>query len=447
MTRAGTPTASRNWTGRLAAIGLALTAVMTLTLTSTSAAPTGVKTSPVAPLPKNFLWGVASAGFQVEGNTPDSNWRRYIAKSGNDPIKNADDFFHRYRSDIALAKSLGVKVYRISIEWARLEPKPGVYNPAAWTFYDNVVKAIKAAGMRPMLTIDHWVYPGWEASRGGWARSGMVNDWLANAKRVVNRYKRYNPLWVTINEANMYGLQEVSKGGMNPTDLPTMMGRLVTVHNAIYRYIHHVQPHAMVTSNVAYIPSLEPVLDALFLSKAKLDFVGIDYYYPVSVSDPVTAFYAFINQSYKSGLAPEGIYYALRHYADLYPKKPLYIVENGMPTENGKKRPDGWTRAADLQDTIYWVQRARAAGMNVIGYNYWSLTDNYEWGSYTPRFGLYTVNALTDPRLRRIPTDAVPAYRGDIARGGVPKGYQLSRGMQTCSLVDGPASCLNPVTP
>ncbi len=82
--------------------------------------------------------------------------------------------------------------------------------------------------------------------------------------------------------------------------------------------------------------------------------------------------------------------------------------------------------------------------MNLIGYNYWSLTDNYEWGSYRARFGLYTVDAFTDPALTRRPTDAVPAYQGLVTAGGVPRGYRLKRGPGLCSLVDGLNSCLNP---
>src|SRR5690348_2528407 len=198
-------TSMRTWARGVAVLG-ATAAILASALPAATADLSlplipAATTRPAPPLPTNFLWGVASAGFQVEGHTPDSNWSRYVAKkSSDDPVGNADDFYDRYASDIALAKAMGVKVYRISIEWARLEPQPGVYDPAAWAFYDNVVAAIHAAGMRPMLTIDHWVYPGWEASLGGWARPGMVDDWLANAKLVVDRYKSYDPLWVTINE-------------------------------------------------------------------------------------------------------------------------------------------------------------------------------------------------------------------------------------------------------
>ncbi|MCW2783529.1 MAG: putative glycosyl hydrolase [Marmoricola sp.] len=401
-----------------------------------------------SPLGPNFLWGVATAGFQSEGTSPDSNWTRYVAasKGKDDPVGTSADFLHRYASDIQLAANLGVKVYRLSIEWARLEPQPGVQDPSAWAYYDHVIQAIKAAGMRPMITIDHWVYPGWEAAKGGWSRAGMLDDWLANAKRVVDRYASYDPMWVTINEPTAYMLMEVQNGGLNPLLIPYFMSQLVKAHKAMYAYIHAHQPGAMVTSNVSYIPTAEPALDTLFLDQVakQLDFLGIDYYYPVSVGD-ASAINAFTGTQWKAKLAPEGIYYALRHYADQFPHLPLYIVENGMPTDNGLPRADGYDRADQLRDTVYWLERAKEAGMNVIGYNYWSLTDNYEWGSYEPRFGLYTVNALTDPTLTRHPTDAVAAYQAITAANGVPSSYRPTKAPEFCSLVDFLSSCLDPV--
>ncbi|MFI5776220.1 family 1 glycosylhydrolase [Nocardia sp. NPDC051570] len=145
-------------------------------------------------------------------------------------------------------------------------------------------------------------------------------------------------------------------------------------------------------------------------------------------------------------LQPEGIYYALQYYSRRFPGKPLYVVENGMPTRDGAARADGYTRADHLRDHVYWIQRAVADGIPVLGYNYWSITDNYEWGSYTPRFGLYTVDARTDPALIRRPTDAVAAYTGLTGARGVPADYRPTRAPAACSLVDAPASCVDPVT-
>ncbi|MFI1919276.1 glycoside hydrolase family 1 protein [Nocardia sp. NPDC020380] len=427
----------RSLAAGMAAVAFAMTAA--LTGPGLAAADPGVPA-----LGDDFLWGVAASGFQSEGSAPDSNWSRYAAAGKTaDPYRDSVDFYHRYRDDIALAKNLGVKVYRISVEWARVQPHPGVWNDADFAFYDNVIAAVKAAGMRPMITLDHWVYPGWEVDRGGWKNPAMVDDWVADARHVVDRYAAADPLWVTINEPVGYPLLELSHGDLGPADIPAMQDRLVAAHDAIYDYIHAVQRGAMVTSNVAYMPGLESVAALPFEDRvaAKLDYIGIDYYY----GNPPNAD-ALKNEPWRNSLQPEGIYYALRHYAQRFPGKPLYIVENGMPTENGQPRADGWTRADDLRDTVYWLQRAKADGMNVMGYNYWSLTDNYEWGSYTPRFGLYTVDVLTDPTLTRKPTDAVDAYRDITAANGVPADYRLSHPTTSCSLVDPPISCTQPVT-
>lgn len=160
-----------------------------------------------------------------------------------------------------------------------------------------------------------------------------------------------------------------------------MQQQLITAHNAIYDYIHHSQPAALVTSNVAYtLGSAEPFVSGTVEDgiAGKIDFVGIDYYYGYSPRTALTTSPSDMTRLWNQPLQPEGIYYALEYYARRFPGKPLYIVENGMPTHNGAPRSDGYTRAQDLRDTIYWIQRAMADGMPIIGYNYWSITDNYE---------------------------------------------------------------------
>ncbi len=85
-----------------------------------------------------------------------------------------------------------------------------------------------------------------------------------------------------------------------------------------------------------------------------------------------------------------------------------------MATDDGLPRRDGCTRSQHLRDHLYWLQRARDEGINV-----WSLTDNYEWGDYRNRFGLYTVDVVADPALRRKPTDAVDTLRQLVKDRGV----------------------------
>lgn len=398
--------------------------------------------------PDDFLWGVATSGYQSEGSAPDSNWRRYEragTSSIKDPYMNAVDFRHRYAEDIANAKALGVKVFRFGVEWARIEPRKGVVDQTELAYYDDVVNRIVAAGMRPMITLDHWVYPGWVADQGGWDSDATVDDWLTNARRVVDRYKNKGAIWITINEPTIYLQNEISNGGLQSWQAPWMMSRLVTVHRRAYDLIHQLDPGAMVSSNAAYLPAgMQVALDLTFVDQVrdKLDFLGLDYYYGASL-DNISAVHGASGEFWKIDPQPDGIYYALRYYARKFPTLPLYVVENGMPTDNGQPRPDGYTRSDHLRDHIYWVQRAKADGIDVIGYNYWSITDNYEWGSYRPRFGLYTVDALTDPTLTRRPTDAVATYRAVISGHGVPAGYLPVKHPAVCSVVS-LDSCVNP---
>jgi beta-glucosidase len=403
---------------------------------------------PQAAAAGEFLWGVATSGYQSEGSAPDSNWRRYEqagTASIKDPYGNAADFRHRYAEDIANAKALGVKVFRFGVEWARIEPRKGVLDQTELAYYDDVVDRIVRAGMRPMITLDHWVYPGWVVDQGGWDADATVTDWLANARRVVDRYKGRGAIWITVNEPTIYVQNEISNGGLQAWQAPWMLSRLVTVHRRAYDLIHTLDPGAMVSSNAAYLPAgAQVALDATFVDhvRDKLDFLGLDYYYGASL-DNISAVHGASGEFWKIDPQPDGIYYAMRYYAGKFPNLPIYVVENGMPTDNGLPRPDGYTRSDHLRDHVYWLQRAKADGIDVIGYNYWSITDNYEWGSYRPRFGLYTVDALTDPSLTRHPTDAVATYRSLISAHGVPAGYQPVKPPAFCSVVS-LDSCVNP---
>ncbi|WP_186629915.1 family 1 glycosylhydrolase [Rhodococcus sp. BP22] len=393
-----------------------------------------------------FLWGVSTAGFQAEGSSPDSNWSRYSASDqAEDKVGSAVDFRHRYAEDIDNAAKLGVSVFRFSIEWARVQPAPGIWDEKEFQYYDDVVAQIRARGMRPMITLDHWVYPGWVADQGGWSNQKTVEDWLNNAARVIDRYSAHDALWITINEPTAYIIKELTFGGITAAQAPQMMDRLVQVHRAAFDMIHAKDPEAPVSSNLSFIPTVAGLFDATFVDRVrdKMDYLGLDYYYGLSV-DNLTAAYAIFDEFYNVVPQPDGLYHALIYYKNKFPGLPIYIVENGMPTDNGQARPDGYTRSDHLGDHIYWLERARSEGAEVIGYNYWSITDNYEWGTYRPRFGLYTVDVKTDPSLTRRPTEAVDTYRRIIADNGVPASYTPARPPAFCSLVTVPQSCIDP---
>jgi beta-glucosidase len=401
------------------------------------------------PLPAGFAVGVATSGFQVEGCNRDSNWLRY-SDTGRVPqrVGGAVDFCHRYADDIALARSTGATVFRFSVEWSRVQPTPERFDPAGWEFYDRVVRAVIDAGMRPMITLNHWVHPGWEVDRGGWNRPGMADDMIAFGSAVADRYTWARPMWVTFNEPTEYVRRELTYGGLSPLNTGRMADGIIRAHRALYRHIHTRQPAAVVTSNIAHlpIPGLQPALEDAFPRRmaGTLDVIGVDQYYSVSAGD-LSASAAATGEFWRASQAPEAIFYVLRHMAHRFPGIPLYVVENGLATDPSGRRPDGYRRADHLRDTVYWIQRAIADGIEVVGYNYWSLTDNYEWGEYAPRFGLWTVDARTDPTLTRRPTDGVAALRQITADHGVAADYRPTRSPVTCSLVAVPDSCSRPV--
>lgn len=146
----------------------------------------------------------------------------------------------------------------------------------------------------------------------------------------------------------------------------------------------------------------------------KFDYVSFDYYHRFRTINQVINNDQFWNME----MYPQGLYDAIMYYQQKY-HKPILIAENGMGTENLKPRADKWTREAGLVQHVKYLKYAMADGANVIGYYYWSITDNYEWGTFTPRFGLYSINALSDPEMKRIPTPAVNVYNAIIQNNGV----------------------------
>src|SRR5438876_1026922 len=128
--------------------------------------------------PPEFLWGVAASSFQIEGATREdgrgeSIWDRFCTVPGN--VRSGDtgdvacDFYHRYRDDIELMQELGVGAFRFSVSWPRVIPQGrGSVNAAGLDFYDRLVDALLAAGIRPFANLFHWDLPQALEDEGGW---------------------------------------------------------------------------------------------------------------------------------------------------------------------------------------------------------------------------------------------------------------------------------------
>ncbi len=159
---------------------------------------------------KDFIWGAASAAYQVEGAYNEdgrglSIWDVYSRIPGNVKYTEtgdvACDHYHRYKEDVALFKELGLKSYRFSISWTRIFPDGiGKVNEKGIEFYSNLIDELISAGIEPMITIHHWDYPHVLFQKGGWMNEESPVWFEEYTKVVVDAFSDRVKYWITINE-------------------------------------------------------------------------------------------------------------------------------------------------------------------------------------------------------------------------------------------------------
>lgn len=160
--------------------------------------------------PDGFLWGAATASYQIEGSpladgAGPSIWHRFSHTPGNIAEGHtgdiACDHYRRWREDLALMKELGLKAYRFSVSWPRvlLEGK-GRVNEKGLGFYERLVEGLGEAGIEPMVTLYHWDLPASLQDRGGWANREVVGWFSDYASLLFRRLGDRVRLWITLNE-------------------------------------------------------------------------------------------------------------------------------------------------------------------------------------------------------------------------------------------------------
>ncbi|MBM3267820.1 MAG: glycoside hydrolase family 1 protein [Candidatus Sericytochromatia bacterium] len=395
---------------------------------------------------RTFLWGVSTAGHQVEGGDTSSQWHAW-EEQGRTPERNprATDSLARFREDIALAADMGLTAYRFSMEWCRVEPEDGRFDPVAIAHYARVAAEARARGMTPIVTLFHFAYPAWldapdPAGNRGWERDDAPERFARYVAAAAPALADSRPLWLTINEPlvfaiHAYFLGQFPPGKRDPFATLRVVGKLLEGHGLAYAALHRAVSGSRVSFNnmaanvhLAFTPArptapdlaagslleapvFQPDLTLFWLLRPRIreevDFAAFDYYFP-------TALLHWRDYPHWDWpVYPGGIREAAAAYHKFF-RRPVLVAENGMATRDGAERADGWTREAHLVAHAREVVRARRTGIPIFGYCYWSLLDNYEWGSFTPRFGLYSVD-YSDAGLPRRPTAAVAFFR-DIAK-------------------------------
>ena len=415
--------------------------------------------------PKDFLWGTATAAHQVEGGNHGNDWWSWESQPGriknNDQSDPACDHYNRYRDDFKLLAGLHQNAHRFSLEWSRIEPRPGEFSAQAIAHYRDVLEALRGVGLEPVVTLHHFTNPSWIAQAGGWDAPETAERFALYVERVMLELGALAKYWVTINEPTVVAYQGYVHGEWPPgrRDLGAATRVLVTLlrgHWLAYKRIKSRCPDARVglahhlrifdparswapqdrlvaaaferVFNETMLRSLREGRLAFPLTRAgkasgprqSQDFIGLNYYTRELVKfnhryrGELFGQRVLKKQVLRSDLDwevyPDGLY---RTLVRLLPERlPVLVLENGIADRSDALRPDF------VRSHARAMLRALEAGVPLKGYFHWTCFDNFEWAEgYSAQFGLAANDLMTQKRSIR-PSAAIFA---EICRtGSVP---------------------------
>ncbi len=369
------------------------------------------------PFPDGFEWGAATAAHQIEGGNWNNDWWAWEHAEGTlcaEPSGDACDSWNRADEDVALVADLGLGTYRFSAEWSRIEPEPGEWSAASVDHYRRQCLALRARGVAPVLTFHHFTTPRWVAARGGWEDPATANLFAAFCRRLAGELGDVIGRACTINEPNVVAVAGWRLGTFPPGKVDAALRRrvndvFVDAHRKAVDAIRAAAPGVPVgltlsMAEFAPLPGGEEraarvrhLLEDVFLdATGGDDFLGVQTYTrmrvgPDGVVGPEDGV-PVLDMGYEYW--PQSLEACLRRaWERTGGRVPLLVTENGIGTT------DDAQRVAYVHDALGGLLRALADGVDVRGYTYWSLLDNFEWAQgYRPRFGLVAVDRTTFER-------------------------------------------------
>ena len=431
--------------------------------------------------PQGFLWGASTSAYQIEGALTEDGrgrdiWDSFTQAGGihdGSTAATACDHYHRYAEDVALMRAAGFNAYRFSLAWPRIVPDgDGAVNAKGLDFYDRLVDALLAAGIRPMACLYHWDLPQPLQDRGGWQGRAVIGPFAEYARIAVRRLGDRVKDWMMLNEPNVaaifgYGLGDHAPGLRLGED-----GMLRAMHHfnlaqgnalravraersdAVLGTVLSLQPCVPASDNAADRRAAalwdavwnRVCLDGLFrgtlpellaarmenfvqpgdleTARFPIDLLGVNYYSRNTMcavpGRPFGVGWGTATADRVTGMGwpvqPEGLYEQLIELRDHYGNPAVYVAENGAAYDDVVAADGGIHdagRVRFLREHMLQAHRAIGDGVNLKGYLAWSLLDNFEWAfGLSKRFGLVRVDYDTQ---RRTPKDSYALLR-DVAR-------------------------------
>jgi len=372
--------------------------------------------------PDGFLWGAATSAHQVEGGNSNNDWARFEAEGkvdGGQVSGAAAEQWSRWRTDFDLAKELGHSAHRLSIEWSRVEPEEGVYDSGAVTHYRDELMYLRSQGLATFVTLHHFTLPLWLADQGGWTKGTTPRLFELYARHIATELWDVVDFWIPVNEPNVYVYEGCLLGNWPPEQRSLWAAwrthhNMILGHRAAYGAIHDLDPQSHVGTAMAMVDyrprnnssvadrSMASIVrwfaDWAFMDAVKddADFIGVQYYRPLSVDWGGVHPAGDLPQSDVGWeVSPRGLYQVVVATSRRY-QLPIYITENGVADADDSLRP------SFIAHHLKWLHASIEEGADVRGYLHWSLIDNFEWRKgFTPRFGLVAVDFDTQQRVPR----------------------------------------------
>jgi beta-glucosidase len=405
-----------------------------------------------AKAPKGFHWGTAISAHQSEGNNVNSDSWLNEHVSGTlfrEPAGDACDSYDRFEEDIRIAASRGFNTHRFGIEWARIEPEPGVFSEATLDHYRRMLETCRVHGLAPIVTYNHFTVPRWYAARGGFLAGDGPELFARFAERTTAKLGALIAGATTFNEMNAPRLIPVlvpAAAKIRPR-VAQMLAASARACGSdrfsswIFADADEIErpmrkAHALAYAAIKAGPGDFPVGISLSMQelqarsggeakKAELDhklygqwmkadvpsdFVGVQTYTRILIGPegplPLPAGARKTDAGYEYYPPALG---AMVRYAARHSGKPVIITESGISTH------DDAERVAFIDACLEEVRGCLADGIDLRGYIHWSLLDNFEWtAGYTQQFGLVSVDRKT---FVRTPKPSAH-YLGRIARSG-----------------------------
>ena len=457
--------------------------------------------------PKDFLFGVATAAYQIEGaaheeGRTDSIWDAFSRVPGavvrGESGEVACDHYHRFAQDVSLMADLGLQTYRFSTSWSRVRPDGGQVNKKGLAFYSKLVDELLEKNIKPWLTLYHWDLPQALEEKGGWTNRDTAYLFTEYAATVHDVLGDRVEAWTTLNEpwcASFVGYisGEHAPGRQNPAAGLAAAHHLLLAHGLTTQELRSRDESLElgITLNLTVADPVDETderdvdaarridgqfnrffLDPIFRGSypedvlqdvsafgferhirsgdldtisAPIDVLGVNYYHGDAVSakparraittaapserpkrSPFPA--ADGVHTHRRGLPvtamdwevqPEGLTRLLRRINDEYAAPAgvsLYVTENGA-AYNDVVSEDGAVHDAARVDFLRVhldaILDGIDDGIDVKGYFYWSLMDNFEWAwGYDKRFGLVRVDYDSQERTLK---DSAREYQRIIA--------------------------------